>query len=179
MSDDTLRYPLGKFTGNGPNSPEQRAEMIRDIGALPPKIAVAVHGLNDTQLDTPYRDGGWTVRQVVHHVADSHMNAYIRFKLAMTEDSPTIKPYQEALWAELVDGRSLSPAVSLTLLAALHQRWILLLQSLTESDFRDRGYMHPETGRRYSLDIALALYAWHGKHHVAHITSLRQRMGWT
>jgi hypothetical protein len=136
-----------------------------------------VAGLADTQLDTPYRTGGWTVRQVLHHVPDSHINAYTRFKLALTEADPPIKPYQEARWAELSDGRTAPVALSLDLLEALHRRWVLVLDGLAADDW-SRSYLHPNQGRRITLDEGLALYAWHGEHHAAHITSLRRRMGW-
>jgi len=132
--------------------------------------------LNEAQLDTPYRDGGWTVRQVVHHVPDSHMNAYIRFRLALTEHEPVIKPYDEAAWAELVDAKSAPPEISLTLLDALHDRWVRLLRSMSDADFL-KQFRHPELGV-VPLEKNLALYAWHGKHHVAHITRLRERMQW-
>ena len=140
-------------------------------------MRAAVAGLTPERFDTPYRPGGWTVRQVVHHVPDSHMNAYVRFKLALTEDEPTIKPYEEAAWAELADSASTPVDVSLTLLETLHDRWVRLLRSMTEADFA-RKFRHPQLGV-VPLDKNLALYAWHGKHHVAHITSLRQRMGWS
>jgi hypothetical protein len=137
----------------------------------------AIAGLSGSQLDTPYRPGGWTVRQVVHHVPDSHMNAYVRCKLALTEDQPTIKPYEEARWAELVDGRTASPDVSLALLESLHARWALLLRSLTPEDFT-RTFRHPEHAGILTVDWMLAMYSWHGRHHVAHITTLREREGW-
>jgi len=140
-------------------------------------MRAAVAGLTPERFDTPYRPGGWSVRQVVHHVPDSHMNAYVRFKLALTEDEPTIKPYEEAAWAELADSASTPVDVSLTLLETLHDRWVRLLRSMTEADFA-RKFRHPQLGV-VPLDKNLALYAWHGKHHVAHITSLRQRMGWS
>jgi len=140
-------------------------------------MRAAVAGLTPERFDTPYRPGGWTVRQVVHHVPDSHMNAYVRFKLALTENEPTIKPYEEAAWAELADSASTPADVSLTLLETLHDRWVRLLRSMTEADFA-RKFRHPQLGV-VPLDKNLALYAWHGKHHVAHITSLRQRMGWS
>jgi uncharacterized damage-inducible protein DinB len=142
----------------------------------PAKLRAAVRGLSNQQLDTPYREGGWTVRQVVHHVPDSHLNSYIRFKWAMTEDEPTIKPYYEDRWAELQDSKVTPIEVSLTLLESLHQRWMLLLRSFREEDWK-RKLRHPELGEM-TLDHMLSLYAWHGRHHVAHITSLRERMGW-
>ena len=151
-------------------------ERISQIAAAPSQLRKAVEGLNLQQLNTPYRDGGWTVIQVVHHLPDSHLNAYIRFKLAVTENEPTIKPYDEALWAELHDASESDIEVSLVLLEALHRRWILFLQSLKEEQFQ-RIFHHPEIGVM-SLDRTLALYAWHGRHHIAHVNALRQRRGW-
>ena len=171
-----LQYPIGKFQPEGPLSDERRRDCIAAITETPAAIRTAVAGLSEAQLDTPYRPGGWTVRQVVHHVADSHLNSYIRFKLALTEEEPTIKPYQEQLWAELEDGRSAPIEISLALLETLHRRLVLVLRSLTETEFR-RKFRHPEIGL-LDLDTNLSLYAWHGRHHAAHITSLRQRMGW-
>jgi uncharacterized damage-inducible protein DinB len=142
---------------------------------LPERLREAVSGLNDRQIDTPYREGGWTVRQVVHHVADSHANCYIRFKLALTEDWPTIKPYDQAAWARLADSR-LPIDGSLVFLESLHARWVPLVESLTDADF-ERGYNHPENGRQ-TLATVLALYGWHSLHHTAHITGLRARQGW-
>jgi hypothetical protein len=170
------RYPIGKFNWTGFDTPAQRAAAIDDIAALPAKMRAAVAGLSDVQLDTPYREGGWTVRQVVHHVPDSHMNSYIRFKLALTEHEPTIKPYDEAIWANLVDAKTAPVEPSLKLVEGLHQRWAQLLRSLSEADVR-RKFNHPELGT-VSIDQYLGLYSWHSKHHVAHITSLRQSKGW-
>lgn len=170
-----LRYPVGKFSAPSGISVAQRDEFIEHIAATPAQMRAAVAGLSREQLDTPYRPGGWKVRQVVHHVPDSHMNSYIRFKLALTEDVPTIKTYHEDLWAELADSK-LDIEVSLRLLEGLHTRWVVLLQSLNEGDFA-RMLRHPELGTM-RLDQSLALYSWHGKHHVAHITGLRERMGW-
>ena len=150
--------------------------MIQEIADTPANLRASVAGLSAEQLDTPYRPGGWTVRQVVHHVPDSHMNSYVRFRLALTEDEPTIKPYDESRWAELADSRTARIETSLALLESLHERWVLLLRSLSPADFR-RQFRHPELGV-VSLEKNLALYAWHGRHHVAHITSLRERMGW-
>jgi len=166
------RYPIGTFTYSRP----RRAEWLDDIEQLPSKMRAAVEGLNDAQLDTPYRDGGWTVRQVVHHTADSHVNSYARFRLALTEDEPVIKPYEEQLWAELADAKSDPAEISLALLEALHTRWVRMLRSLEESQWR-RAFIHP-VGGRTTLDFALGLYSWHGRHHTAHITELRRRMGW-
>ena len=173
-----LRYPIGRFAYDAPLLPEARARAIAQIAALPAALRNAVSGLDDARLDTPYRDGGWTVRQIVHHVADSHVNAYVRFRLALTEDNPTIKPYFEDRWAELPDARTLPVGVSLDLLDALHARWTHLLARLTDADFA-RTYVHPQHGKSFTLDWAAAQYAWHGRHHMAHITSLRERQGWT
>jgi uncharacterized damage-inducible protein DinB len=170
------RYPIGKFHYDGALSAEQKQTYLDDIAETPAKLRTAVKDLSDAQLDTPYREGGWTVRQVVHHVPDSHLNSYVRFKLALTEDEPTIKPYAEGLWAELADTKATPIIVSLTMLDALHDRWIRLLRSLSTEDWQ-RTYRHPELGPM-TLEKTLALYAWHGKHHVAHITSLRERNGW-
>ena len=167
------RYPIGKFSFDGDVSDAARAARIADIEAAPRLLRAAVEGMSERQLDTPYREGGWTVRQVVHHVPDSHLNAYVRFKLALTEDAPTIKPYDEALWAALPDSRETPVAVSLTLLDALHQRWVTLLRAMAPADF-SRTFIHPEHGRSMSLDQVLALYAWHGKHHLGHVTSVRK-----
>jgi uncharacterized damage-inducible protein DinB len=173
---DDLRYPVGRISPPASTMPGVRAAHIATLRLLPERLAAAVQGLTEDQLDTPYREGGWTVRQVVHHVADSHANAYIRMKLALTEDWPTIKPYDEAAWAELADGRSLPVEVSLDLLKALHARWVTLLESLGTEDFH-KGYVHPESGRQ-NLAQVLAVYDWHSRHHTAHITQLRSRMGW-
>jgi uncharacterized damage-inducible protein DinB len=177
MSDmEDRRYPIGPFRFDGTVDPAGRRQRIDEIDAAPGHLRAAIAGLTPAQLDTPYREKGWTVRQVVHHVPDSHLNAYTRFKLALTEDEPTIKPYEEARWAELPDTRG-PVEISLALLESLHRRWVLLLRELTPADFNLR-FRHPEHGRTMALDEALAMYAWHGRHHVAHITSLRRRMGW-
>jgi len=174
MSDP--RFPIGKFHYNQAPNAEQREAMIGDIAHAPAALRAAVQGLSQQQLDTPYRDGGWTVRQVVHHVPDSHLNAYVRFKLALTEDAPSIKTYDEARWAELGDTPSTPIEVSLTLLESLHARWIRLLNSLKPEDWK-RTFHHPELGV-VPLERSLAIYSWHSKHHVAHVTDLRKRMGW-
>ena len=174
------RYPIGKFSRPASGTAGMRGSHIQTLQLLPERLSAAVSGLDDHQLDTPYRDGGWTVRQMVHHVADSHANAYIRMKLALTEDWPTIKPYDEAAWANLSDARSLPVEVSLRLIEALHARWVSLLNSLSNEDFQ-KGYVHPtmlENGGRQSLAEVLAMYDWHSRHHTAHITNLRGRMGW-
>jgi len=170
------RYPIGRFTPDATRTPETRTRHIAEIAALPQRFRNVVSGLSDTQLSTPYRDGGWTVRQLIHHVPDSHLNAYIRCKLALTEDSPTIKPYDQEAWANLADS-ALTPAeVSLSLLEAVHTRWVTLLRALTPEDFQ-RKFNHPETGVQ-SVDSTVAFYAWHGNHHLGHVTALRERMKW-
>jgi hypothetical protein len=174
MSD--LRYPIGKFHFDGPPTEQQRKKFIDDISQAPANLRAALEGLSHQQLDTPYRPDGWTVRQVAHHVPDSHLNAYVRFKLALTEPEPTIKPYAEDLWAQLPDTQATPVDVSLTLLESLHNRWVRLLRSLEPEDWK-RSFRHPELGL-VSLEKNLALYAWHGRHHVAHVTSLRERNGW-
>ncbi len=172
-----LRYPIGRFQQQTVLTPAERTQAIRRLVETPAQLRAAVHGLSKEQLDTPYRDGGWTVREVVHHVPDSHLNAYCRMKLALTEDAPTIKPYDEALWAKLADSHGPVEG-SLDLLEALHDRWVRLITSLAPADFA-RTFIHPEyPDAPRTLDWLLALYAWHGPHHVAHITSLRDRMGW-
>ena len=171
-----LRYPVGKFKAPEMYTSEMRKDFIKDIEKMPKLFRKAVDGLSQKKLNTPYRQGGWTVRQVVHHVPDSHLNAYVRMKLALTEDVPTIKPYEQEKWAELNDTFKTPISVSLDLLEALHKRWVNLLKSLSESDFK-KNFRHPEVGL-VTIDWALAQYAWHGKHHTAHITSLRKRMGW-
>jgi uncharacterized damage-inducible protein DinB len=171
-----LSYPIGKFECPKSITPEMRAQWIGEIEAAPAWFRAAIQGLTEQQLDTPYRPGGWTVRQVVHHVADSHLHSYIRFRLALTEDQPTIKPYDQAKWAELPDARTAPVETSLQLIDSLHQRWVLLLRSMSDADFA-RTFLHPERGVM-RLDINLAMYAWHSRHHRAHITGLRERMGW-
>lgn len=172
---DELRYPVGHFKPAPPYSATQRAGYIETLHELPQRLRAAVNGLDEAQLETPYRDEGWTVRQVVHHIADSHMNSYVRFKLALTEYEPTVKPYDEAAWAMLPDNR-LPVEVSLALTEGLHRRWVALLESLTEKDFQKK-FNHPERGLQ-DLATNLALYDWHSRHHTAHITGLRARMGW-
>jgi uncharacterized damage-inducible protein DinB len=171
-----LRYPIGKYIPCEALSPEQRATAIAQIAAAPKSLRDAVAGLSREQLDTPYRPGGWSVRQVVHHLPDSHMNSYVRLKLALTEDEPAIKTYEEERWAELADSRDTPVEVSLALFEALHQRWEVLLRSMRAEDF-SRRLRHPKLGAM-PVDNLLGIYAWHGRHHVAHITSLREREGW-
>ena len=177
MTDvDDFRYPIGRFAPPAASVPGIRAAQIETLRRLPERLRAAVKGLSDAQLDTPYREDGWTVRQVVHHVADSHSVCLMRFKLALTEDWPTINPYNEAAWASLADSRLLPVDVSLELLEALHTRWVTVLESLEEEDFQ-RGFNHPERGRQ-NLATTLALYDWHSRHHTAHIIGLRTRQGW-
>ncbi len=172
-----LQYPIGKLTPETPPpTSAERQTMIEDIAALPAQLRMAVAGLNDEQVDTPYRPDGWTVRQVTHHVADSHINSYVRFKWALTEDAPTIKAYDEGAWALLADTKLTPIDVTLDLLDALHRRWVVLLRAMTEEDFA-RGFRHPKLGL-IPLNMAVLIYSWHGRHHVAHIRSLRERMGW-
>jgi hypothetical protein len=173
---EDLRYPIGKFSVEGEITPTRREEWIAEIAAAPSHLRKALSGLTDEQLATPYRPGGWTLRQLAHHVPDSHMNSYVRFRLALTEDEPTIKPYAEDRWAELDDARTAPIELSLALLDSLHARWLLLLRALPDADWK-RTFRHPELGTM-TLERNLALYAWHGRHHVAHVTSLRERQGW-
>ncbi|HEY1255970.1 MAG TPA: putative metal-dependent hydrolase [Terracidiphilus sp.] len=172
---DDLRFPIGRFAPPASSLPGIRAAHIQTLSKMPERLKTAVAGLSDAQLDTPYRAEGWTVRQVVHHLADSHAMAYTRCKLALTEDWPTINPYNEKAWAELADSQ-LPLDVSLAMVTGIHERWVKLLESLSEEDFR-KGYNHPERGREMLVKM-LAMYDWHSRHHVAHITSLRARQGW-
>jgi uncharacterized damage-inducible protein DinB len=176
VSED-LRYPIGKFVPPLEIAVRQRYTWISEIEILPAKLRKSIAKLDDEQLATPYREGGWTIRQVVHHLPDSHLNSYGRFRLALTEDSPTIKPYREDAWANLPDAKSAPVELSLNLLDALHGRWVILLRSMDEDQFR-RVFEHPEVGQM-SLGCALALYAWHGRHHLAHIENLCTRRGWS
>jgi uncharacterized damage-inducible protein DinB len=173
---EKLRYPIGRFHPRGGLSPLEIRQLIDDMAALPGDVRAAVAPLSEKQLDTPYRAQGWTVRQVVHHLPDSHVNSYVRFKLALTEEEPTIKDYSEAAWAELPDGRGEDVEGSLLLLEAIHRRWTSLLRSLHPEDFA-RTFRHPETGV-VTLERNLQLYAWHGRHHLAHVTRLRERNRW-
>lgn len=170
------RYPIGPFQPPASVSPEDRARFIETIRLAPRRFRDAVNGLTSAQLDTPYREGGWTIRQVVHHVPDSHMNAYIRFKLALTEDEPVIKPYDEAACALLRDTFETPVEVSLSLLDFLHQRWVVLMRGLSEADWQ-RRFVHPEFGWKQKLEQTLALYAWHSEHHLAHVRQARERFG--
>lgn len=171
-----LRYPVGQFDNSEPITAELRNKYIDEIEETPRRLRDAVAGLTDEQLETPYRPGGWTVRQVVHHLPDSHLNSYMRFKLAATEEQPLIRTYHEERWAELSDARTGPIDISLDLLDTLHRRWVLFLRSLSEQELA-RTFQHPEWGS-VDLSKAIAMYAWHGRHHVAHITALKERMGW-
>jgi uncharacterized damage-inducible protein DinB len=173
---DDLRYPVGRFAVDSEPTPDKRRRWIAQIAEAPALLRSAVAGLTEAQFDAPYRPGGWTVRQVLHHVPDSHMNAYCRYKFALTENNPTIKPYDEAAWANIADTVRTPPDVSLTLLDALHRRWVILLESMAPADF-ERPLQHPEHGT-ITLDWMLQLYAWHGRHHTAHVTQLRKRENW-
>jgi uncharacterized damage-inducible protein DinB len=173
---DEIRFPVGDFVIDPVVTDEKRRRWIAEMAQAPANLRAALAGLNDDQLDTRYRGGGWTLRQVVHHLADAHINGFVRFKLALTEDNPPIKTYEETLWAETIDGRESPVESSLKLLEALHERWIILLDSLRESDF-SRSFSHPDRGLM-TIDKAIQLYAWHGVHHTAHITGLREREGW-
>jgi hypothetical protein len=181
-SDIDLRYPIGKVDDQQLSTkegfdPEIKTALLQEIQICPTLLENAVLNLDEHAMNTTYRPDGWTIKQVVHHVADSHMNAYVRFKLALTEDNPTIKPYDEAAWAKLADTKNLPVNISLTLLHALHLRWVELMKNMSDSDW-EKTVMHPEHKRNISLWNMLGTYAWHGKHHVAHITALRTRMGW-
>jgi hypothetical protein len=176
MTEPDLRYPIGRYAPPASYTDAWREASIDTFAAAPDALRAAVGGLSEAQLDTPYRPGGWTVRQVIHHVPDSHLNAYLRLKLALTEDRPIIKPYDEEAWAKLEDTRSTPIDVSLQLLSAVHDRMTRLLRAMTPSDF-ERRYVHPDSGE-HPLNHLIGLYAWHGAHHTAHVTALRARMGW-
>ncbi|HYG37914.1 MAG TPA: putative metal-dependent hydrolase [Cytophagales bacterium] len=171
---EELKYPIGKFQYQGPYSEEQKRRFIKEIAETPAILKEAIKNFSEAQLETPYRQGGWTVRQVVNHMADSHMNAFIRFKLALTEENPTIKPYEQDQWANLADSLNSPIELSLNLLDTLHQKWVILLNSLSSDDFK-RTYMHPESGSS-NLEKVLGMYAWHSKHHLAHVTGVRDRL---
>ena len=175
MSD--VSYPIGKFEMKDSYSGEETQKHIAAIDILPDTLSAAIAGLNEDQLDTPYRDGGWTVRQVIHHLADSHMNAFIRIKKMLTEDNPTILPYIQDAWAEMPDSLEVDAEISLSLLTMLHHRWVMLLRSLNDKDL-GKTYHHPEYDTTFTLEQVIALYAWHSKHHTAHITTLRYLKGW-
>lgn len=177
MTDESLRYPIGRFSPLEEVTVADREKYLSEIEQLPTAMRAVVAGLTDEQLNTPYREGGWTLRQVVHHVPDSHANSYIRYRWALTEDQPTIKAYYENRWGELSDASSAPVEPSLQLLEALHQRWLLLLRAMTDEDYA-RSLVHPDMRHPIRLDTMLTLYAWHGQHHVAHIQSLKDRMNW-
>ena len=177
MSTEKLKYPIGEFIAPEKISKEMLADFLLTIGSFPIKLKSEVENLTQTQLDTPYRPEGWTIRQVVNHCADSHMNSLIRFKLALTESNPTIKPYMEERWAELADSKTMPIEPALKILDGLHERWLVLLNSLTEKDYH-KTFVHPQSGKQFKLDENLGLYAWHCKHHLAHITVLKAKMGW-
>jgi hypothetical protein len=172
-----VRFPVGRFAAPAVGAYDNLPEWRADIAALPEALRTAVAGLDEAALDTPYRDGGWTVRQVVHHLADSHLNAYTRCKLALTEDHPTIRPYDQAAWANLADGRLLALGPSLSILDGIHARWTMLIDSLGDAELA-RSYVHPEHQKSWTLGQTVAMYAWHGNHHTAHIRALRDRQGW-
>ncbi len=174
---EILKYPTGRVSFLGHPAPKDITGWISELAALPQQMRAAVAGLTDAQLDTPYRPDGWTVRQVVHHVPDSHMNAYLRTHWALTEERPTIKPYDQAVWAELPYSRTAPIDTSLDLLEAVHARWIVVWRSLAP-DQLEREYFHPEDQRFFTLTELLQIYAWHSRHHLAHITALRHRSGW-
>jgi len=177
MSDD-VRYPTGRFTpGKAPLTPAERHDLIERIAALPAELRSAVEGLGDPQLDTPYREGGWSPRQIAHHIADSHLNAFLRVKLALTEERPTITPYDQEAWARLPDVTGVPVESSLQLVQGLHARWVSLLRSMSPDDFA-RAVVHPEIGE-IDMDFILQLYGWHGRHHTTQITQLRAREGWS
>ncbi len=173
---EDLRYPIGKFSPQEVYSAAEIAQFINQIEALPQKLEEAIHNLNEEQLNTPYRDGGWTVRQVVHHLADSHLHAYIRTKWTLTESEPVIKAYLEKLWAETPETKS-HPDLSISFLKSLHTKWVVLLRAISPDDL-DRFFVHPETKRQISLKTLMGTYSWHGEHHLAHINNLKHRMKW-
>jgi hypothetical protein len=175
-NDDALKYPIGRLSPQAEYSDREREAMVARLAAQPAALRAALNGLSDSALDTPYRPGGWTVRQLVHHVADSHLNAYIRVKLGLTEDEPTVKPYDQDAWVTLADVAAVHPSVSLSLLEGIHERLVAVLRAMQPSDFR-RSIMHPENGRM-TLDDVLAMYSWHGDHHIAHVQGARERNGW-
>lgn len=175
MSED-LRYPIGKFSPQENYTTQNLTEFIQRIADLPQKLEAATRNLNTSQLDTPYREGGWTVRQVIHHVADSHMNAYIRVKWTLTEDSPLIKAYFEKAWAETPETKA-DPSLSLNLIKSLHEKWVMLLSGLGSQELK-KAFTHPDTKKLITLETLMGLYAWHGDHHLGHIIALRKRMGW-
>lgn len=177
VNEQEMRYPIGKFQPPAEITDALLLEWVDQIAQTPDNLRKAISGLSEDQLDTPYRPGGWSVRQVVHHLPDSHMNSYVRLKLALTEDTPTIRPYDEGLWAATPENAVTPVDVSIRLLEGLHERWVCLLRAMTPDDF-ERTFIHPATGRTLTLAVTTGLYAWHGRHHVGHITALRTREGW-
>ncbi|MCQ4087125.1 YfiT family bacillithiol transferase [Saccharibacillus sp. JS10] len=177
QTDEHLRYPIGRYNDALQSTPQEREEWIEHLRRLPDHLEEAIEGLDEDQLNTPYRDGGWTVRQVVHHLADSHMNAYMRLKLTLTEDQPTIKPYEEGDWAKQPDAFGMSVGSSLLILRGLHMRWTFALESLTNEQW-GRTFFHPESQSWTRLDTQTSHYVWHGQHHTAQITTLKKRLGW-
>lgn len=175
---ETVRYPIGHFSYEKPHTTDERLTLLDALEAYPGQLRRVVTPLTEDQLDVPYREHGWTIRQVVHHLADSHMNGYIRTKLALTEDNPTIKPYEEARWADLRDTAAVPVLTSLQLLDALHARWVALFRSMREADFLGKSFLHPTSQLQTPLDRQLGMYVWHGKHHLTHITGLLEREGW-
>ena len=176
MSDERLQYPIGKFAPKDSYTSEEIAALIQTIEAVPTKIEEVAKKFSSKQIETPYRPGGWTARQVLHHISDSHLNAYIRFKWTLTEETPTIKAYNEKAWAETYEIKQ-DPLLSVVLLKALHAKWVTLLRSLTKEDLQ-KSFVHPETGKNIKLERLIATYAWHGDHHLAHINSLKRKMEW-
>lgn len=177
MSSQELKYPIGIYSKPQEITQELLSEYILAISTFPEKLKNEVHYLTDSQLDTPYRPGGWTIRQVVHHCADSHMNSLVRFKLALTEDNPTIKPYYEDRWAELADSKSMPVNAALIMIEGIHARWTVLLTSLSEREL-SRTFFHPESNKQYRLDETIGVYAWHCNHHLAHITTAKKANKW-
>lgn len=177
MNIEKLQYPIGKYICPDVITEEVLFEWIGDISSFPSRLRNAVKKLSDEQLDTPYREGGWTIRQVVHHCADSHMNSLMRFKLTLTEEIPTIKPYYEDRWAKLPDSKDVPIESSLKMLEGIHERWTILLSSFTEADLK-KTFIHPVHGREFRLDETIGMYTWHCNHHLAHITTLKKRMNW-
>ena len=177
MTEEELRYPIGKFTPKENYTAAELQQFIQRIDTLPARIEAAARTLTPAQLETPYREGGWTLRQVLHHIPESHMNAYVRFKWTLTEDTPTIKAYNEKEWARTPEIALVDPMISINLLKALHVRWVALLKNLGPNDLQ-RQYLHPDTQKLNRLDKVMGMYAWHGDHHLGHIISLKTRMGW-
>jgi len=177
MNIETLKYPIGKFQRPADLSPDRVAEWVNDIEQLPQQLRASIAGFSEEQINTPYRPEGWTVRQLIHHIADSHMNSYIRYRWTLTEDNPTIKAYHQSAWGDLPDCKSEPVEVSLSILEGVHQRWVTLLKSFGPAEWK-RTFFHPESEQQFTLDLNTAIYSWHGKHHLAHIEALKNRKGW-